>query len=436
MIWMYTPLIFGTVLHSYIQFLNSSKGSLTHKVWPPDDNLELFYSNLGTYSLSLKPWVDTGKKIRNPELFYIHLLEALTNDSKINMSDLEQLVRLDTRYRIDGINQNLQLYPKVLDLHAVVSAIRSGKPVDQKPVSDPELLIIQAPNMSCENPQRSFFLDERSCKCDLVVMVKSCVACQSERMHARLTYMQKTLWAGFKVDFVFVVGLPFVSNSSSYKVDDVEVPSKQHVKTKTELKQQRQSLFEESRVHNDILVGGFIDSYENLTMKVIFALRWASAFCKRCSPLFMFMDSDVSLIPKNFVKLIQKFSDEAKREMIGGLPYFEPGISRPTGRLEDHRHALAHKHYPWDNPPPYLYGHGYLLGSEKVRDGAIASAYVKSIKLEDVYLGIIWEKLGYKCLKLPGFLLTPSSTPEVASSILASTTFADLHVDWKTGELV
>ncbi|CAL8077233.1 unnamed protein product [Calicophoron daubneyi] len=385
LIWMYTPLISGTVLHSYIQFLNSSKGSLTHKVWPPDDNSELFYSNLGTYSLSLKPWVDTGKKIRNPELSYIHLLKTLTNDSKINMSDLEQLVRQDKRYRIDGINQNLQLYPKVLDLHAIVSAIRSGKPVDQKPVSDPELLIIQAPNMSCENPQRSFFLDERSC---------------------------------------------------NYKVDDVEVPSKQHVKTKRELKQQRQSLFEESRVHNDILVGGFIDSYENLTMKVIFALRWASAFCKRCSPLFMFMDSDVSLVPKNFVKLVQKFPDEAKREMIGGLPYFEPGISRPTGRLEDHRYALAHKHYPWDNPPPYLYGHGYLLGSEKVCDGAIASAFVKSIKLEDVYLGIIWDKLGYKCLKLPGFLLNPSSSLEIASSILASTTFADLHVNWKTGELV
>ncbi|CAL8084111.1 unnamed protein product [Calicophoron daubneyi] len=434
-IYMQIRLNFDSFRYTYIRYLQSSKKSSIHKTWPPHDTFELFLSSVGTHSLSLKPWVDITQKIRNPTLSYIHQIKALSNDSKVNISDLEELVQLDKRHRIDAIYQNLQIYPKALDLHAVVSAIRSGKPVDQEPLNDPELLIIQTPEMSCVNLEGSFSLDHRPYKCDLIVMVKSCVSCQSARRHARLTYMRRKLWGRYRVEFVFVVGLPFISNSSSFIVDDVEVPSKQHVKTKKELEQQIRTLFEDSRLHKDILVGGFIDTYENLTMKTIFALRWASAFCKHCSPLFLFMDSDVSLIPRNFINLVKTFPDEAKTEIIGGFPYYHLGITRPTGKYKNHEHALSRKHYPWNHPPTYLFGHGYLLGSEKVRDGAIASAFVKSMKLEDVYLGIIWEKLNYKCLKLPGFLLYPSKPSDISRSVIAATEFADLHVNWETGEL-
>ncbi|CAL8087433.1 unnamed protein product [Calicophoron daubneyi] len=367
---------------------------------------------------------------------YIRLLKTMFNDTENNRSELEKLVHLDVHHRLNGAEQDLQLYPKVLDLRATVSAIRSGKPTDQNPESDPELLVLQAPLLSCRNLEDGLFLGRRPYNCDLMVMVKSCTLCQRQRAHARSTYMQKRLWVGLRIEFVFVVGVPFFLNSSRYIVDDVELPSRQHVRTKNELRERRKALFKESQINNDMLIGGFRDSYENLTTKVIFAFRWASTFCKYCSPLFLFMDNDVSLIPKNVLRLVKNLPEEDKKEVLGGMRYPNREAVRPTGNIFANRHALTRKHYPWRYLPPFLRGGGYLVGSEKVRDAAIASAYVKRVRMEDVFTALIWEKLGYKCIILPGFLLRPSLPSDVARLSLTYTRFADLHVDWKTGEFV
>ncbi|CAL8087430.1 unnamed protein product [Calicophoron daubneyi] len=410
--------------------------NLVHKTWPPDDLTDLFRSDLGVYSLSLKPWVTDLKKTNHPRVSHIRLLKALFDSGKINGSNLEKLVWLDTHYRLDGLQPDFQLYPKIMDLRAAVRAIKSGKPTNEHPIYDPELLVIETVNMSCGDPENAAIVGQHSHDCDLVVMVKSCISCQSKRAHARSTYMQKHLWNGLKVEFLFVIGLPFIANSSRWKVEDVEVFTRGQAANETQLKQQRYALFNESNVYKDILVGGFNDNYHNLTTKLIFTFRWASAFCKYCAPIFLYMDDDISVVPEAFVKLVKKLPKDAKREIIGGLPNTWTTVDRPSVNLGLNRHAVTRKSFPWNRLPTFFYGAGYILGSERLLDAAIATAYVKFLKMDDVYLGIIWDKLDYKCIKLPGFKLRLTSALDIENIALTWSKIIDPHVNWKTGRLL
>lgn len=53
----------------------------------------------------------------------------------------------------------------------------------------------------------------------------------------------------------------------------------------------------ESKIYNDIVQQDFIDTYRNLTLKCIMALRWVSAYCK--TPKFILKTDDDVIVIKN-----------------------------------------------------------------------------------------------------------------------------------------
>jgi hypothetical protein len=44
-------------------------------------------------------------------------------------------------------------------------------------------------------------------------------------------------------------------------------------------------LEEESTLHGDIVQGGFLDTYRNLTYKTTMGLLWATSFCQQVLPV-------------------------------------------------------------------------------------------------------------------------------------------------------
>ena len=70
-----------------------------------------------------------------------------------------------------------------------------------------------------------------------------------------------------------------------------------------------QSIIEiESQHYNDILIGSFVDSYGNLTLKAKFGLEWAQQFCK--FKYYLKTDDDVFVYSKGVVKWLWQLPRE------------------------------------------------------------------------------------------------------------------------------
>ncbi|AWP11598.1 UDP-Gal:betaGlcNAc beta 1-3-galactosyltransferase 1-like [Scophthalmus maximus] len=74
---------------------------------------------------------------------------------------------------------------------------------------------------------------------------------------------------------------------------------------------------QESRVFHDIVVGNFIDSYHNLTLKTMMGIRWVATFCPPAQYI-MKTDSDVFVNMHNLIYELLKPTAEPRRRYYVG----------------------------------------------------------------------------------------------------------------------
>ncbi|CAL8080918.1 unnamed protein product [Calicophoron daubneyi] len=403
-----------------------------HGKWPPSHLLDIRNLRSGFYDLTLRPSV-ISNTMRSKDTYYA-ILMSLYEGKKINGSRLKQLVMMDRAVRMGGSKPDFYLYPQTMDTVQAVKSIRAGLPVDEYPMNDPELFVIESPQVACSETSQRGVVVHGTYPLDLVILVKTCLHCSVRRMHIRSTYMQSHLWSGFRIQHAFVLGLPFIQASERMLFDGVNISVKKKIVSDAQLKHARRRLFSESARFKDLLIGGFHDTYYNLTLKQILTFRWASAFCKHLTPLFLFMDDDMSINPANLIRFINRISTIDK-------PYFNGGILLPKltpfrpGSSVGGAWAVSEDEFPWSQYPNYSSGRGYLVGADYVCDAAIAMAFTQNFRIDDVFLGIVWAKLKYPVLNIPGFRLRISDVKEVNQTIVASSLSMDKYINWRTGEV-
>ncbi|CAL8082829.1 unnamed protein product [Calicophoron daubneyi] len=353
---------------------------------------------------------------------------------RVSGSQTKQLVMMDQAMRIGGSNPNFYLYPQTMDLIAAVKSIRSGLHVDEHPINNPELYVIESPQFTCNHTDQRRGDSRRTHPLDLVILVKSCLDCADKRTHIRSTYMQSHLWSGYHVQFAFVVGLPFIQVSKHLRFDGVNFTREHKIVNYTQLKRARVNLFRESAQYNDLLIGGFHDMYFNLTLKLIFTFRWASAFCKDQTPIFLFVDDDISVNPRNLMKFLGRIPISGRTHFNGGMPPASQIPIRPNSTLGG-VWAVSEDEFPWERYPSYSLGAGYLVGADYVYDAAVAMAFTQFFRIDDAFLGMVWAKLNYPVLNVPGFRLWIPSSEEVSQTIIAFSNSMDQYINWETGEM-
>ncbi|VDQ12046.1 unnamed protein product [Trichobilharzia regenti] len=257
---------------------------------------------------------------------------------------------------------------------------------------------------------------------DLIVLVKSCIYDISKRDRARQTFMQNNLWPNFNVQFVFVLGLPMENESNIFKFDGFTNAletnwwslSKQYADSKWPYLKKLET---EANLHEDLLIGSFHDTYYNLTKKLIFTYRWLSAFCSKQVPLYIFMDDDYDLVPRNVIQFYRNYTKAYLRNMTGG--YIRPCLTvfRPLVNETSSVWAMSIKEFPWETYPPYYYGLTYLLGASVVKHLAIGSAFIKEIRIDDAYLGILFNKLNIKPTHL-NIISCDTSKSDILSGVI------------------
>ncbi|XP_031732319.1 beta-1,3-galactosyltransferase 2-like [Anarrhichthys ocellatus] len=148
----------------------------------------------------------------------------------------------------------------------------------------------------------------------------------------------------------------------------------------------QEQVLQESQRHHDILQSDFLDSYNNLTIKTMVMFEWLSSHCPNTS-YAMKVDSDMFLNVHNLVDMLLK----APRHL-----YMTGMVARGAAVLRDptSKWFLPVSVFPEFTYPPYALGLGYVFSLDLPKRILEASAHVKAVYIEDVYVGLCMRHLG------------------------------------------
>ncbi|CAJ0586713.1 unnamed protein product, partial [Mesorhabditis spiculigera] len=220
------------------------------------------------------------------------------------------------------------------------------------------------------------------CSSDTLVVIHSAEGNYQRRAVIRRTFAQKYLKAKYSFQVLFVVG------------EDANMPMFQ--------KWTRQ----ESDMYGDILQGGFVDIYKNLTIKSLLWMRYAVANCP-WSRHIVHLDDDVIIdVDTIFHNLI---NPELGEELIicMGNSYHDAIVHRDP----ENRWYVPLESYPASVFPDYCAGAAYVLPMDAVPKLLEAIDSIPYITIDDVLItGIARVKVGIEIRQLhPAGLLGASS---------------------------
>lgn len=250
------------------------------------------------------------------------------------------------------------------------------------PVSQPtkETLLVQttppklAPYVSpgpyvVEYPHEYHFVINEPQKCErskpfVVILVHVAPYNRPHRDIIRGTWGNESLVLGKVVKLFFMLGLP----------------------TGEGAKQLQQQVLQESKEHQDLIQGDFVDCYKNLTIKTMVLLEWLNLYCSSAY-YAMKIDSDTFLNVPNLINMLLK---APTTNYLTGQVAYEAGVMRDR----QSKWYLPMNMYPQSSYPPYVLGVGYILSLDLPKKLTEASRYVKALYIEDVYLGLCMQHLG------------------------------------------
>ncbi|XP_077330740.1 beta-1,3-galactosyltransferase 5-like [Lithobates pipiens] len=159
------------------------------------------------------------------------------------------------------------------------------------------------------------------------------------------------------------------------------------------------------RIHNeqkasyDILMGDYLDSYRNLTLKVMHGMKWAA---DRCRPRYILKTDDDCFVNTHYLPsfLRDRGPGSSGHLYVGSAV---PEKKRVVIRDPLSERYVSYREYEPNLYPPYANGIGYIVSFHAAKSILRAARTVPPIPVEDAYLGILAERAGIGLLASPRF---------------------------------
>ncbi|SPP75739.1 beta-1,3-galactosyltransferase 1 [Drosophila guanche] len=162
----------------------------------------------------------------------------------------------------------------------------------------------------------------------------------------------------------------------------------------------------EAEQYNDIIQESFVDSYNNLTLKSVMALKHISRSCANSTAYFLKCDDDTFVNVPNLLHFLLGGSVPLYNDTLDYHDRYTYLVKSPQNRLNDTNEVMyGHQFcnvvpvndvsskwympsymYPPESYPKYLSGAGYLLSIDVVQRLYEASLNTTLVYLEDVYI--------------------------------------------------
>ena len=168
----------------------------------------------------------------------------------------------------------------------------------------------------------------------------------------------------------------------------------------------RTKLKTEDARYKDIVQGNFIDSFQNLTLKIILGLKWITRNCPHAAYLYK-GDEDMFVNFKNIVHYLKKLraNGEATGNFFIGSKIF--GNRRFSPENEDDAYFkkfhVSDKLYRGHYYPPYCSGGGYILSTDTVPRMYKEAMRTPIIGVADAFQGILAKRIGLEAIGHRGF---------------------------------
>ncbi|XP_052082216.1 beta-1,3-galactosyltransferase 5-like [Mytilus californianus] len=143
----------------------------------------------------------------------------------------------------------------------------------------------------------------------------------------------------------------------------------------------QQEIEHESNKYMDIIQGNFIDSYRNLTYKLIFSLFWVNNFCKNAKFVIK-MDDDIII---NIPLVVPYLAEKVKAGKTVNVLECKTIKENIPVRERNNKWFITPEEYPFTKFLPYCAGHSSIMSIDVVRKMYKASKNVPYLWLEDVY---------------------------------------------------
>ncbi|XP_031570012.1 UDP-GalNAc:beta-1,3-N-acetylgalactosaminyltransferase 1-like [Actinia tenebrosa] len=153
---------------------------------------------------------------------------------------------------------------------------------------------------------------------------------------------------------------------------------------------------EESKNHNDLLIGDFLDHYLNNVVKVFMGELWVSTMNVR---YILKTDDDVYVRIPSVIEwiVVQNYPSS----FYGGAPYFNFKVDRnPNGKW-----AVSKRYFEEDIFPPFCAGAFYVLSTDILSKMFNYVRRRKPFHTDDAYVGIAARDLSIPVKRIPGLLL-------------------------------
>lgn len=156
--------------------------------------------------------------------------------------------------------------------------------------------------------------------------------------------------------------------------------------------QVQRALLQEDQKYRDLIQQDFVDTFHNLTTKLILQFHWAHWYCSHAH-FVMSADDDIFVHMPNLVKYLwglQSTQAGAKDLWVGHVHRGAPPI-----RCKDSKYHVPYELYPWPSYPDYTAGAGYVVSGDVAAKIYQATLVLNStMYIDDVFMGICAKAMG------------------------------------------
>lgn len=149
-------------------------------------------------------------------------------------------------------------------------------------------------------------------------------------------------------------------------------------------KELQKQLHREHINHGDLVQQDFLDTFHNLTVKLLLQFRWTHENCAHAHFL-MTADDDVFIHLPNLVHYLQ----DLRRQNVRNLWVGHVHRGAPPIRRRDSKYYMSFDMYQWSSYPDYTAGAGYVVSGDVAAKIYQAMLSLNaSMHIDDVFMGI------------------------------------------------
>ncbi|XP_071946760.1 uncharacterized protein [Antedon mediterranea] len=230
--------------------------------------------------------------------------------------------------------------------------------VSNKQYFEETLQLIHANEHACEDIETDS--DERH----LVALISSLPGNYERRTAIRLTWGKFRKIDNVNIRILFVMGIPQENADLHKRIISTEMSE-----------------------YNDIIQYNCIESFKNLSLKVVVGLKWMKRYCNHAH-YFYKGDDDMFVNFKRIVHFLQ--------QKVIPRPFYLGQVMRKsiTVRRPTSKYYIPEKIYSGKFFPPYCSGGGYIISVDVIPAMYKASLETPLLPIDDAFQGILAKKVG------------------------------------------